>query len=66
MRAIDSQGGGGDKFAPKGLDWQDYVGDQDIAIHTKYISCGPHGFIEDFMSITSLWKLLIHVWTMWA
>ena len=34
MLAFDPQGP--DKFAPKGLDWQDL-----------YISYGPHGFIED-------------------
>ena len=38
------------KFAHKGLDWQDICrGPLDIVIHTKYIqiSYGPHGFIED-------------------
>ena len=40
MWAIDPQGR--DKFAPKRLDWQHLCRvPLDIAIHTKYISCGP-------------------------
>ena len=40
---------GCDKFAPKRLDWQDLCRvPLDIAIHTKYMSWGPHGFREDF------------------
>ena len=46
-RAIDPQGS--DKFAPKKLDWQGLCRvPLDIAIHTKCISCDPHGFREDF------------------
>ena len=46
-RAIDPQGS--DKFAPKKLDWQGLCRvPPDIAIHTKCISCDPHGFREDF------------------
>ena len=50
MRAIDPQGR--DKFAPKRLDWQDLCRvPLDIAIHTKYISFGPHGFREVFIPL---------------
>ena len=73
-RVIDPHGC--DKFAPKRLDWQDLCRvPLDIAIHTKYISCGPHGFREDFfmggggggVSITSLWESLIHMaWPVWT
>ena len=53
MRAIDPQGC--DKFAPKRFYWQDLCKvPVDIAIHTIYISCGPHGFRSFFTSITSL------------
>ena len=27
-----------------------YVGDHSTLLHTKYLSCGPHGFREDFLS----------------
>ena len=59
-RAIDPQGF--DKFAPQRLGWQDLCRvplDIDTCIHTKSISCGPHGFREYFLcffSITSLWE----------
>ena len=29
-----------------------YVGDHETLLHTKYVSCGPHGFREeDFFSV---------------
>ena len=47
-RAIDPHGC--DKFAPKRLNWQDLCRvPLDIAIHTKYMSCGPNGFREDIL-----------------
>ena len=32
---------------PWGLIGRIYVGDQNTLLHTKYISCGPHGFREE-------------------
>ena len=29
-----------------------YVGDHQTLLHTKCISCGPHGFREDFLSFS--------------
>ena len=47
LRAIHPKGC--DKFAPKRLDWQDLCRvPLNIGIHTKHISCGPHGFREYF------------------
>ena len=47
-RDIDPQGF--DNFAPKKLDWHYLCRvPLDITIHTKYISCGPRGFREDFL-----------------
>ena len=37
---------------PKGLIGRIYVGDHKNLLHTKYISCGPHGFREDFLSFS--------------
>ena len=54
MGAIDPQVC--DQFGPKGLDLQDLCRG---LLHTKYISCGPHGFREEDYSITSLCELLI-------
>ena len=31
---------------PRGLIGRIYVGDRKTFLHTKYISCGPHGFRE--------------------
>ena len=37
----------------RGLIVRIYVGDHDTLLHTKYISCGPHGFREeDFLSFS--------------
>ena len=33
---------------PRGLTGRIYIGDHLTLLHTKYISCGPHGFREDF------------------
>ena len=32
---------------PRGLIGRIYVGDHQTLLHTKYISCGPHGFREE-------------------
>ena len=38
---------------PRGLTGRIYVGDHLTLLHTKYISCGPHGFREeDFLSFS--------------
>ena len=38
---------------PRGLVGRIYVGDHYTLLHTKYISCGPHGFREeDFVSFS--------------
>ena len=59
MRATDPQGRY--KFAPKRLDWQDlYRVPLDIAIHTKYISCGPHGFRSLFFHYKSMGVIDLH------
>ena len=34
---------------PRGLTGRIYVGDHKTLLHTKYISCRPHGFREDFL-----------------
>ena len=40
-------------LGPRGLTGRIYVGDHKILLHTKYISCGPHGFREeDFLSFS--------------
>ena len=42
IETIDAPGG--NSLDPRGI----YVGDHLTLQHTKYISCGPHGFGEDF------------------
>ena len=37
---------------PRGLIGRIYVGDHKTLLHTKYISCGPHGIREDFFSFS--------------
>ena len=37
---------------PRGLISRIYVGDHKTLLHTKYISCGPHDFREDFLSFS--------------
>ena len=37
---------------PRGLIGRIYVGDHHTLLHTKYISSGPHGFREDFLSFS--------------
>ena len=37
---------------PRGLIGRIYVGDHNTLLHTQYISCGPHGFTEDFLSFS--------------
>ena len=34
-------------LGPRGLICRIYVGDHLTLLHTKYVSCGPHGFRED-------------------
>ena len=40
------------QFGPQDLDWQDR--DHEALLHTKYVSCGPHGFREDFFKFFSI------------
>ena len=46
---------------PRNLIGRIYVGNHKTLLHTKYISCTPHGFIEEdyFFPIISLWELMI-------
>ena len=51
---------------PRGLIGRIYI----TLLHTKYITCGPHDFREDFFKvfpIRGLWELMTpgawHVWT---
>ena len=37
---------------PRGLIGRIYVGDHNTFLHTKYISCGPHGFREFVLSFS--------------
>ena len=49
------------QFWPQGLDWQDLCRGLLTLLHTKYVSCGPHGLREeDFLSFSfiSLWELM--------
>ena len=32
----------------RGMVCRIYIGDHSTLLHTKHISCGPHGFREDF------------------
>ena len=42
-------------LGPRGLIGRIYVGDHWTLQHTKYVSCGPHGFREeDFLSFFQL------------
>ena len=34
-------------LGPRGLIGRIYVGDHSTLLHTKYVSCGPHGFREE-------------------
>ena len=48
MGANDAQGMA--SLDPRGLISRIYVGDHYTLLHTKYVSCGPHGFREvDFL-----------------
>ena len=42
------------QFTPQGLDWPGLCMDHYTFLHTKYMSCGPHGFREDFSSFYPL------------
>ena len=43
---------------PRGMVGRIYVGDHKTFLHTKYVSCGPHGFREeDFLSFFSIISL---------
>ena len=51
MGANDPQGVA--SLGPRGLIGRIYVGDHKTLLHTKYVSCGPHGFREeDFLSFS--------------
>ena len=51
MEANDPQGIA--SLDPRGLIGRIYAGDHLRLLHTKYISCGPHGFREeDFLSFS--------------
>ena len=50
---------GVDKFDPRGMNGTIYVEDHPL-LHTKYQSCWPSGFREDFLiffPIVGLWRL---------
>ena len=41
---------------PRGLIGRIYVGHHKALLHTKYISCGPHGFREeDFLNFSQVY-----------
>ena len=54
---LDTRGIGG-SLDPRDLIGRIYVGDHQTLLDTKYISCGPHGFRNDF-PIISLWELYV-------
>ena len=57
MKTIDHKGLG--QFASKGLDWQDLSRELlDIALHIKYLSCGPNGFIRKFSKFIPSYKFI--------
>ena len=68
MGANDPQGMA--SLGPRGLIGRIYVGDHLLLLHTKYVSCGPHGFRgEDFLifSIINLWELMTPgAWPVWT
>ena len=41
------------KFDPRGMNGTIYVEDHYPLLHTKYQSCGPSGFREDFFSFSN-------------
>ena len=45
---------------PKGMIGRIYVGDHLMLLHTKYLSSGPYGLREDFLSFShiSIWELI--------
>ena len=43
---------------PRGMDRRFYVGDHYTLQHTKYMSCGPHGFREEVFLKFSHYKSL--------
>ena len=47
METLDRRGGA--SLVPMGMVSRIYVGDYWTLLHTKYISCEPHGFREDFL-----------------
>ena len=60
METIDPRGVA--KFDPRGMNGTIYVEDHWPLRHTKYQSCGPSGFREDFFlifPIVSLWDLSV-------
>ena len=57
METLDPQGGA--SLDPRGLIGKIYVGVLWTLLHTKYKSCGPHGFREEVVPIISLWELYV-------
>ena len=47
VRVNDPQGMA--NLDPRDMVGRIYVGDHKTLLHTKYMSCGPHGFREDFL-----------------
>ena len=43
-------------LGPRGLMGRIYVGDHLTLLHTKYVSCGPHGFRKEDFSKFSHYK----------
>ena len=43
-------------LVPRGLIGRIYVGDHYSLLLTKYISCEPHGFRDNFLKVFSLYK----------
>ena len=39
-------------LGPRGWTGRRYVGDNKTLLHSKYVSCGPHGFREDFLKFS--------------
>ena len=64
MRANDPRGVA--NLDPGDMVGRIYVGEHFTMLHTKYISCGPHVFREDFSPTISLWKLMNPgAWPIW-
>ena len=57
-------------LGPRGLIGRIYVGDHYTLLHTKYVSCMPHGFREEDFSSFSHYKSMgandPGAWQVWA